>query len=64
MDAQKIIKDAIKENPDISLVLEISARAREIEQREPAKELRQETAVGANPTAAQGIVYSGCVLGN
>ncbi len=64
MDTQKIIKKAAKENPEIALVLEISARARETEQREPAKELRPSTDVGMNPTTAQGIIYSGCVLGD
>ena len=64
MDTQKLIKKAAKENPDIRLVLEISARARETEQREPAKELRPSTDVGMNPTTAQGIIYSGCVLGD
>jgi len=64
MDTQKIIKKAAKENPDIGLVLEIAARARETEQREPAKELRPATEVGVNPTTAQGIISSGCVLGD
>ena len=64
MDAQKLIKKAARENPDIALVLEISARAREIEHREPAKELRPTTDVGVNPTTAQGVICSGGVLGN
>jgi hypothetical protein len=62
MDAKKLVKKAAKENPDIKLVLEVSARAREAEQREPAKELRPSTDVGMNPTTAQGVIYSGCVL--
>ena len=62
VDTQKLIEKAAKENPEIALVLEISARAREIEQREPAKELRPTTDVGANPTAAQGVISSGHVL--
>ncbi len=64
MHTRKIIKKAVKENPDIALVLEISARARESEQREPAKELRPATDVAANPTNTQGIIGSGCVLGD
>lgn len=64
MDTQKIIKKAIKENPDIALVLEISARAQENEQREPTKELRPATDVAANPTNTQGVINLGCVLGN
>jgi hypothetical protein len=64
MNAQKVIDKARKQNPDIDLVLEISARARQIEQREPVKDLRPATDVGVNPTTAQGIVWSGCVLGD
>lgn len=63
MSVQKIIEKALK-NPDVSLVLEISARAREIEQREPARDLRPSTGVGVNPTTAQGIIGSGHVLHN
>ena len=59
---QKTIDKAVRENPDVRLVLEISARAREIEQREPAKELEPSTGVGVNPTTAQGIIGSGHVL--
>lgn len=62
MNTQKIIKKATKDNPEIALVLEISARAREIEQRESPQELRPSTDVGVNPTAAQGIIGSGHVL--
>jgi hypothetical protein len=62
MRMKKIIGDAIKENPEIALVLEISARAREIEQREPAKELTGATSIGANPTTAQGVIQSEHVL--
>jgi len=59
MKAEKIVNNALKENPEVRLVLEVSARARENEQREPAKELRPSTDVSANPTTAQGIVGSG-----
>jgi hypothetical protein len=62
MDATKIIKQAIDDNPDIRLVLDIAARAREAQEREPAKDLRASTDVGANPTTSQGIVFSGHVL--
>lgn len=64
MDTRKIIKKAVKENPDIALVLEISARAQESEQREPPRELRPATDVAANPTNTQGVISLGCVLGN
>lgn len=63
MSTRKIIAEAIKENPEIGLVLEISARARENDQRELAIDLRPTTEVAANPTAAQGsIQYLGHVL--
>ena len=63
MDTQKIIEKGTKENPEIALVLEISARAREIDQREPMIDLRPASDIAANPTAAQGSIhYSGHVL--
>jgi hypothetical protein len=63
MDTQKIIEKAAKENPEIALVLEISARAREIDQRESTMDLKPVSDVAANPTAAQGSIhYSGHVL--
>ena len=62
MRTKKMITNAVRENPDIALVLEISARAREIEQREPVQDLTPATDVAANPTNAQGSIASGCVL--
>lgn len=62
MSTQKIIDNAVKRNPDIALVLEVAARARESEEREPVKELRTSTEVAANPTTAQGVICLGCVL--
>ena len=60
---KKMIGAAIRESPEIALVLEISARAREIEQREPVTDLRPATDVSANPAAAQGSIHcSGHVL--
>lgn len=65
MRAKKMIANAVRENPDITLVLEISARAREIEQREPVTDLRPATDVSANPAAAQGSIHwSGHILGD
>jgi hypothetical protein len=63
MDTQKIIEKAAKENPEIALVLEISARAREIDQTESAMDLKPASDIAANPTTAQGCIhYSGHVL--
>jgi hypothetical protein len=63
MNVQKTIHKALK-NPEVNLVLEVSARAREIEQREPATELTPSTGLGVNPTTAQAIMGSGQVLHN
>ena len=63
MKTKKMIANAVRENPDIALVLEISARAREIEQREPGTDLKPATDVSANPAAAQGSTHcSGHIL--
>jgi hypothetical protein len=58
MDAQKTIKKVTKENPEIALVLEVSARAREIDQREPVMDLKPASDIAANPIAAQGCIYN------
>lgn len=63
-NVQRTIDNAICENPEVRLVLEISARAREIEQREPPRELTPTSDIGLNPTAAQGVIPSGHVLEN
>jgi hypothetical protein len=39
MDATQIVKDALDANPDMRLVLEIAARAHELEQMQPPKNL-------------------------
>jgi hypothetical protein len=62
MKTKKMIANAVRENPDIALVLEVSARAKETEQREPVQDLTPATDVAANPTNTQGSVSSGCVL--
>jgi hypothetical protein len=56
MRTPKPIKKAIADNPEIALVLEISARAWEAEQREPTMDLVPTAGVAANPTAAQGSI--------
>ena len=62
MDAKQLIEEALKVNPEVCLVLEVAARARGLEEREPIREFRAEPSIGANPTAAQGAIPSGCVL--
>jgi hypothetical protein len=39
MDATKIVKQGIKQNPEVRIVLEIAARARAIEENNPAVDL-------------------------
>jgi hypothetical protein len=53
MRAAQMIKDALEDNPDILLVLEIAMRARELESREPPRELSASTEVAAIPTNPQ-----------
>jgi len=63
MKMKKMIANAIRENPEVAVVLEISARAREIEQREPVLDLRPPADLSATPTAAQGSIHcSGRIL--
>jgi hypothetical protein len=53
---EQIINDGLKENPDVRLVLEIAARAREIEARETPRELWTSTEVATTPTNPQTAV--------
>jgi len=53
MDVKKITQEAIETNPEIKLVLEIAARARETEARTPAMELTPSTDVVALPNQRQ-----------
>lgn len=51
-----VLQQGIKEHPEIALVLEIAARAREIEAKEPPKEIGVSTEVAATPAHSQAIV--------
>jgi hypothetical protein len=63
MISKKMIKKAVEENPEVAFVLQISARARDIEQLEQVPlDLTPATDVAANPTNTQGTIASGCVL--
>ena len=53
MSANERIQQAIDENPEIRLVLEIAARARETEGRTPAAEITSSTDVVALPNHRQ-----------
>jgi hypothetical protein len=50
---KEIVKKAISDNPEIAAVLEIAARAREVEERTPPQEIRASTDVSALPTHTQ-----------
>ena len=53
MSAAQQVKDALDDNPDVSLVLEIAVRARELESKEPPREIGTSTEVVATPTNPQ-----------
>jgi hypothetical protein len=53
MNADQIIQDALDKNPDVRLVLEIAARARDMEAKEPPREIGVATEVAAIPTNPQ-----------
>lgn len=59
MDAEQIIKNALDKNPDIRLVLEIAARARAVESKEPPRNMEITTETVAVPTNSQGLVPQG-----
>jgi hypothetical protein len=51
--AKELVQSAMIENPEISLILEIAARAREVEAREPPREIHVSTEVAAIPINSQ-----------
>lgn len=53
VSAAEMIEKALKENPDVRLVLDIAARARETESRELPREIGAATEVVAIPTNPQ-----------
>jgi hypothetical protein len=53
MEANRIIENALKNNDEIRLVLEIAARARENEGRTPPMELTPSSEVAALPNQRQ-----------
>jgi len=56
MDVNQTIEKALNENPDVQVVLDIAARARETEARELPREIVGATEVVAIPTNPQCIV--------
>jgi hypothetical protein len=53
MNATQLIDEALKENPDILVVLDIALRARETENRELPREIAISTEVAVIPTDSQ-----------
>jgi hypothetical protein len=56
MNIEKVIKSNLKENPEVRLVLEIAARARDLEALEPPREIGFATDIVAIPTKSQSLV--------
>jgi hypothetical protein len=56
MNAEQMIKKALDENPEILLVLEIAARARDAESKEPPRNIGTATDIVAIPTNSQCLV--------
>ncbi len=56
MNAEQTIQNALDKNPDIRLVLEIAARAREAESKEPPRNIGIATETAAIPTNSQCLV--------
>jgi hypothetical protein len=56
MQAEKIVKNALDKNPDMRLVLEIAARARETESKEAPRNIGMATDVVSIP------VNSACLV--
>jgi len=59
MNAEQVIKDALDRNSEIRLVLEIAARAREVESKDPPRNMEVATETVAIPTNSQGLVPLG-----
>ncbi len=58
MSVTQIIEKALEENPQIRIVLEAAARARDAEAKEPPKEISGSTEVVTVPTHTQCAVLS------
>jgi hypothetical protein len=59
MDAEKMIKDAIDKNSDLRLVLEIAARAREAESKEPPRTIGMATEITSIPVSSASLAPLG-----
>ena len=59
MKAEKIITSALKKNPDIQLVLDIAARARDAESRELPVSIGMATEIVSVPVSSACLASSG-----
>lgn len=62
VSTQTVIKQAMQENPELQLILDVVRRARELEERGTVVEPLMPAHVGANPATSQGVVFSGHIL--
>ncbi len=56
MNPVQIIQNALDKNPEMRLVLEIAARAREVESRELPRDIGLATDIAVVPTNSQSLV--------
>jgi hypothetical protein len=56
MNIEKVIESKLKENPEVRLVLQIAARARDLEALEPPREIGLATDIVAIPSKSQCLV--------
>jgi hypothetical protein len=59
MNAEQMIKNGTDKNPEIRLVLEIAARAQELESKQPPRDLGMVTETATIPTNSQSLVPPG-----
>ena len=56
VETAQVIKNALDDNPEIRLVLEIAARARDLESRKPPRNIGVTTDIVVTPTNSQCLV--------
>jgi hypothetical protein len=56
VDAAKMIENALAKNPEIRMVLELASRARQIESKEPPRNIGMATETVAIPSRPQCLV--------
>lgn len=59
MKAEKVIQQALEDNPEFRLVLDMAARARDVESKEPARDIGMATDVVSIPVNSACLAQSG-----